>query len=92
MKPPFPSQVLVETLALSKISARESTVLFSTEPIWGATFAALTLGERLDSSSYFGGALIIGACLLSSLGGGGPAAPKADELLDGIDDAIDVFL
>ena len=63
--------VLVETVALSKISAQESTVLFSTEPLWGASFAAATLGERLDASSFAGGALIIAACLLSSLGGFG---------------------
>ena len=63
--------VLVETVALSKISAQESTVLFSTEPLWGASFAAATLGERLDASSFAGGALIIAACLFSSLGGFG---------------------
>lgn len=58
--------VLVETLALSKLSARESTVLFSTEPLWGAAFAALLLGEHLDGSAAVGGALVVAACLFSS--------------------------
>ena len=85
--------VLVETVALSKISAQESTVLFSTEPLWGASFAALTLGERLDASSFAGGALILAACLLSSLGGfpgGGNDDDQVGDLLDAID--VDAFL
>ena len=66
-------------MALSKISAQESTVLFSTEPLWGAGFAALTLGERFDECSALGGFLVVAACLLSSLGGGD------DDLMDFID-------
>ena len=60
--------VLVETLALSEISAQESTVLFSTEPLWGAGFASLALGERLDEYSAAGGVMIVVACLLASGG------------------------
>ena len=60
--------VLVETLALSEISAQESTVLFSTEPLWGAGFASLALGERLDEYSAAGGVMIVMACLLASGG------------------------
>ena len=54
-------------------------MLFSTEPLWGAGFAALTLGERLDGNSMLGGALVIVACLCSSLGGGD------DDIVDFID-------
>ena len=60
--------VLVETLALSEISAQESTVLFSTEPLGGAGFASLALGERLDEYSAAGGVMIVMACLLASGG------------------------
>ena len=75
--------VLVETLALSEISAQESTVLFSTEPLWGAGFASLALGERLDEYSAAGGVMIVVACLLASGGfdgddgGGDELAPAS---------------
>jgi len=73
--------VLVETLALSEISAQESTVLFSTEPLWGAGFASLALGERLDEYSAAGGVMIIVACLLASGGVDGDDGEDGGELV-----------
>jgi drug/metabolite transporter (DMT)-like permease len=69
---------LVETMALSEISAQESTVLFSTEPLWGAGFASLALGERIDAYSAAGGAMIIVACLLASGGFDGDGGEGGD--------------
>ena len=36
-----------ENIAMQRLSAAESTVIYSTEPLWGATFAAIALGEHL---------------------------------------------
>ncbi|KAJ1459031.1 hypothetical protein M885DRAFT_512192 [Pelagophyceae sp. CCMP2097] len=55
--------VLIETVALSRISARESTLLFATEPLWGAAFAAATLGEHLSNLALAGGVCVLLACL-----------------------------
>lgn len=72
--------VLVETIALSKISARETSLLFTTEPLWGAAFASATLHEHLGASASFGGFLIVLACLLSVLGND-PSGTADDSLL-----------
>jgi drug/metabolite transporter (DMT)-like permease len=52
----------------SKAHARcsEATALYSTEPIWAAAFASVTLGEAFGLNTIVGGALIIAACISSS--------------------------
>lgn len=57
-----------ENLAMRKLSAAESTVIYSTEPLWGALFASLVLGEHLGWNTAIGALLIMSGCLLSSLG------------------------
>lgn len=57
-----------ETKALRVLSASETTVLYSTEPIFGTLFAILALGETLSYTGVAGAALILGGCLYSSLG------------------------
>ena len=57
-----------ENIAMRSLSAAESTVIYSTEPLWGAAFAAATLGETLGWNTFVGALLIICACLWSSLG------------------------
>ncbi|KAJ8609691.1 hypothetical protein CTAYLR_009377 [Chrysophaeum taylorii] len=59
--------VVVETVALAKISARESCLLFTTEPLWGSAFATATLDEHLGTTATLGGILIVGACMLTVL-------------------------
>jgi len=59
---------VVEANALAVLSSTDATVVFATEPLWASAFAAVTLGETMGSSGYAGGALIVGACLLSSYG------------------------
>lgn len=61
--------VFVETLAMKKVSAAESTVIFSTEPIWGTAFAAVVLGKRIGWNTALGAVLIVLACSWSSVGG-----------------------
>jgi drug/metabolite transporter (DMT)-like permease len=59
--------VYMETLALKTLSAAETTLIFSTEPIWGAACASVIVGEVLGPESLIGGALILGGCLISNL-------------------------
>ena len=56
--------VWLETKALGKLSAAETSLLFSTEPLWGTAFAAAVLGEHIHLSTGVGGALILAACIL----------------------------
>jgi drug/metabolite transporter (DMT)-like permease len=60
--------VYMETLALKTLSAAETTLIFSTEPLWGTLFASLVMGEQLGVDSATGAALILMGCLFSNLG------------------------
>ena len=60
--------VWLETLALGRLSAAETTMLFSTEPVWGSAFATVVMGETFGPKGYLGGAMILFACLYSSGG------------------------
>jgi drug/metabolite transporter (DMT)-like permease len=56
-----------ENLAMKQLSAAESTVIFSSEPLWGTFFGSLILGESVGTNTFFGALFIIGACLWSQL-------------------------
>eukprot|EP00815_Leptocylindrus_aporus_P002560 CAMPEP_0116074576 /NCGR_PEP_ID=MMETSP0322-20121206/16062_1 /TAXON_ID=163516 /ORGANISM="Leptocylindrus danicus var. apora, Strain B651" /LENGTH=496 /DNA_ID=CAMNT_0003564351 /DNA_START=341 /DNA_END=1831 /DNA_ORIENTATION=+ len=49
----------METVALRTLSASETTLLLSTEPLWGAAFACTILGETVGTSAGVGVALIL---------------------------------
>eukprot|EP01031_Cornospumella_fuschlensis_P032892 gene32892-39776_t len=57
-----------ENLAMKKLDAAESTVIYSTEPLWGTAFAALTLHEEVGWNTGVGALLVLAACVWSSLG------------------------
>jgi drug/metabolite transporter (DMT)-like permease len=59
--------VYMETIALKTLSAAETTLIFSTEPLWGTACASVIVGETLGPESLMGGALILGGCLISNL-------------------------
>jgi len=59
--------IYMETLALKTLSASETTLLFSTEPLWGAVFAMYMVGERLGMSSAIGAAFIVLGCTYSNI-------------------------
>lgn len=59
--------IYMETLALKTLSAAETTLIFSTEPIFGAAFAATVAHETLGMDSAIGAAFIICGCLVSGL-------------------------
>tara|TARA_A100001015_G_scaffold261450_1_gene306953 strand:+ start:535 stop:1863 length:1329 start_codon:yes stop_codon:yes gene_type:complete len=57
-----------ENIAMQRLSAAESTVIYSTEPLFGAAFAAVALDEHMGWNTLFGAILILTSCLWSSLG------------------------
>jgi len=57
-----------ENKAMVKVTAAESTIIFSTEPLWGTVFSAVTLGEQIGWNTILGAILILTSCLWSTLG------------------------
>jgi drug/metabolite transporter (DMT)-like permease len=57
-----------ENIAMKKLTAVEGTVIYSTEPLWGTAFAAVSLGEQVGLNTLVGALLIISACIWSSIG------------------------
>lgn len=60
--------VFMETVALQTLSASETTLIFSTEPLWGSLAAVLLLHETLGLNFLVGGSLVLSGCLLGNLG------------------------
>ena len=56
-----------ETTGLGKVSSSEASVLLATEPLWAAVFAGIFLGEEMGPNVIIGGALIVAACLMTSV-------------------------
>jgi drug/metabolite transporter (DMT)-like permease len=64
--------VYMETVALRTLSAAETTLIFSTEPLWGTAFAVAALHEDVAGVATVAGAvLILSGCLYSNLGWSG---------------------
>eukprot|EP01039_Chlorochromonas_danica_P008547 gene8547-9420_t len=57
-----------ENIAMKKLDAAESTVIYSTEPLWGTAFAAVTLHETIGWNTGIGAVLVLAACLWSIIG------------------------
>jgi drug/metabolite transporter (DMT)-like permease len=60
--------IYMETMALETLSAAETTLIFSTEPLWGTAFAAMVMGEQLGMNAGVGAFFILTACVYSNLG------------------------
>lgn len=60
--------IYMETLALKTLSAAETTLIFSTEPLWGTAFASVVMGETLGMNAGFGAVMILSGCVFSNLG------------------------
>ena len=69
--------VYMENLALKTLSAAETTLIFSTEPIWGAAFATVVVQEHLGSGAALGAALVVAGCIYSNVGLEGLRQAKA---------------
>ncbi|KAJ1426624.1 hypothetical protein B484DRAFT_450608 [Ochromonadaceae sp. CCMP2298] len=76
-----------ENVAMQKLDAEESTVLFSTEPLWSTAFAATVLGETVGWNTALGAMLIILACTYTSFSARLLAASTAAQIMfmDGLD-------
>jgi drug/metabolite transporter (DMT)-like permease len=59
--------IYLETLALKTLSAAETTLIFSTEPLFGAAFAAVVANECLSEGGWIGSTLIIGGCVVAGI-------------------------
>ena len=74
----------MESAALGELSSADATVVFATEPLWGAGFAFVLLGETMGPQCQLGGMLMVLACVVSSTGGemapGEMAPPSPAEL------------
>eukprot|EP01035_Chromulina_nebulosa_P018707 gene18707-24466_t len=57
-----------ENIAMKKLTATESTIIYSTEPIWGTAFASFALHESIGWNTIVGATLVLAACLWSTLG------------------------
>ena len=57
----------VQNYAVHRSSATRVALLMGSEPVFGALFAYIWLGERLTASALLGGALIVAASAFASL-------------------------
>lgn len=60
--------IFLEGIALQTATATDAAITFSSEPVWASIFGFLLLQEQLGVNAYVGGAIIMTACLVGSLG------------------------
>lgn len=58
---------LMQTFAQRVVPAQTAALIFVLEPVFAAVFAFVLLGERLGLAGWVGGALVVGAMLVSQL-------------------------
>jgi len=58
--------IYLEGFALQVLTATDAALTFASEPVWATLFGAWLLHESMNTNSYVGGALILGACILSA--------------------------
>jgi len=59
--------IYMETLALKTLSAAETTLIFSTEPLFGAAFAGVVANECFGIETAIGAVFIVGGCIVSGM-------------------------
>ena len=74
--------VYLETVAMRCLSAAETTLIFSTEPLFGAGFAYIVANECLGSQGLVGAVLIIAGCIISNMGTGHDRKEDEANLID----------
>ncbi|RLN39623.1 uncharacterized protein C2845_PM01G30970 [Panicum miliaceum] len=68
-----------EMVAMGDVSATETAIVYGLEPVWGAAFAWLLLGERWDNAAWIGAALVLCGSLTVQLFGAAPEKSKKVE-------------
>jgi drug/metabolite transporter (DMT)-like permease len=58
----------METVALRTLTATDTTLILSVEPLFGTFFSTILVGEQLGWEFALGGVFILSACLYSTLG------------------------
>lgn len=66
----------VEMHALKSVSSPLAALIYTAEPLWGALFAWVLLGERWGATGWAGAALIITSSLAAQLSGSGAEAKE----------------
>lgn len=56
-----------ESIAFARVSAKDASLILTTEPLFAAALGAVALGETFGFSDYAGASMIIGACVLATL-------------------------
>ncbi|KAB1205732.1 hypothetical protein CJ030_MR7G028083 [Morella rubra] len=69
----------VEMAAMRDVSATETAIIYSLEPVWGAGFAWFLLGERWGAAGWIGAALVLGGSLTVQIFGSSPRKSSEDE-------------
>ncbi|CAL8471255.1 g10797 [Coccomyxa elongata] len=67
----------VEMHALKAVSSPLAALIYTAEPLWGALFAWVLLGERWGPTGWAGAALIIASTLAAQFAGGAEKAKEA---------------
>merc|ERR1711924_228180 len=62
--------LFIEINALQNISSTLASLIYTTEPLWGALFASLFLKEHFGGLGYLGAALIVGSTAYATVKGG----------------------
>ena len=56
-----------QTVAQASVPAARAAVLLATTPLWGAAWAAATMGERMATVGWVGGLTVVGGTMLVAL-------------------------
>jgi len=62
--------LFIEINALQNISSTLASLIYTTEPLWGAFFASVFLHEHFGNLGYLGAALIVGSTAYATVKGG----------------------
>ena len=55
----------LQTIGQAGVRAQDAAIIYSLDPVYGALFSWLLLGETLGSQGFAGGALVLAAVALS---------------------------
>ncbi|XP_030529098.1 uncharacterized protein LOC115739925 isoform X2 [Rhodamnia argentea] len=69
----------VEMAAMCDVSATETAIIYGLEPVWGAGFAWLLLGERWGITGWIGAALVLAGSLTVQICGSSPPYELDDD-------------
>ena len=73
----------MQLVALKDVSSTECALVYSLEPVLGAGFAFLALGERWGPTGWLGAAIIVASSLTGQIWGGQSDDSAAKSIDDG---------